>query len=270
MPGVAHTTGSEIYKEIHFSLEHIVNSAARAKDEINGVLTHEVVHCFQHNGHGTAPGGLIEGIAGLFSSPFTPFTFQFLYFAYNPTNPSPPHTDYVRLRSSLAPPHWHRRPSHRWDEGYDCTAYFLDWLDTKYGPGVVSNLNLALRERTYDERVWKEVVGKNVGKLWKRYCDFLELEKGNGVGGGVQPPPPVPTHNKPGQEVQTSTLAVGPPPVSTPFDAVPSESEKGKPQPQPIKSEEGTKDVNMEDEGSQDSTDSEIVVVEGIEYKKDS
>lgn len=64
MPGVAHTTGSSIYKEIHFSLDHIVNCASRAKDEILGVLTHEVVHCFQYNGKGTAPGGLIEGIAG--------------------------------------------------------------------------------------------------------------------------------------------------------------------------------------------------------------
>ena len=51
-------------KEIHFSLNHIKNSESRAKDEINGVLTHEVVHCFQYNAKGTAPGGLIEGIAG--------------------------------------------------------------------------------------------------------------------------------------------------------------------------------------------------------------
>lgn len=65
MDGVAHTFGSEIYKEIHFSLDHIKNSEARAKDEIMGVLTHEVVHCFQFTGKGKAfPGGLGEGIAG--------------------------------------------------------------------------------------------------------------------------------------------------------------------------------------------------------------
>ena len=64
MPGVAHTTGSDINKEIHFSLDHIANCASRAKDEINGVLVHEVVHCYQYNGQGTAPGGLIEGVAG--------------------------------------------------------------------------------------------------------------------------------------------------------------------------------------------------------------
>lgn len=64
MDGVAYTTGSHTEKEIHFSLDHIKNSKSRAKEEIEGVLTHEVVHCFQHNGKGTVPGGLIEGIAG--------------------------------------------------------------------------------------------------------------------------------------------------------------------------------------------------------------
>lgn len=65
MPGVAHTFGSELFKEIHFSLDHIRNSAPRARDEILGVLTHEVVHCFQHTGKDVAfPGGLGEGVAG--------------------------------------------------------------------------------------------------------------------------------------------------------------------------------------------------------------
>lgn len=64
MPGVAHTFGSASHKEIHFSLDHINNSSARAKDEIMGVLVHEVVHCYQYDGKGTAPGGFIEGLAG--------------------------------------------------------------------------------------------------------------------------------------------------------------------------------------------------------------
>ncbi len=69
MPGVAHTFGSDIYKEIHFSLDHIKNSEARAKDEILGVLTHEMVHCFQFTGVDTPfPGGLGEGIAGACSN----------------------------------------------------------------------------------------------------------------------------------------------------------------------------------------------------------
>jgi hypothetical protein len=67
MDGVAYTFGSDIYKEIHFSLDHIKNSGARAKDEIQGVLVHEMVHCFQHDGSKKGvhcPGGLVEGVAG--------------------------------------------------------------------------------------------------------------------------------------------------------------------------------------------------------------
>ena len=65
MPGVAHTFGSDAAKEIHFSLDHIANSARRARDEIMGVLVHEAVHCFQHTGRGKQyPVGLGEGIAG--------------------------------------------------------------------------------------------------------------------------------------------------------------------------------------------------------------
>lgn len=48
------------------SLEHLVNCRSRVRDEFRGVLTHEVVHCFQYNARGTAPGGLIEGVAGAF------------------------------------------------------------------------------------------------------------------------------------------------------------------------------------------------------------
>jgi hypothetical protein len=50
MDGVAYTHGSENDKEIVFSLRHIVNSKARARHEIMGVLVHEVVHCYQYNG----------------------------------------------------------------------------------------------------------------------------------------------------------------------------------------------------------------------------
>ena len=66
MNGVAHTTGTKTDKEIYFSLEYIEHCASRARDEILGVLTHEVVHCFQYDAEGTCPSGLIEGVAGEF------------------------------------------------------------------------------------------------------------------------------------------------------------------------------------------------------------
>lgn len=68
MDGVAYTKGSDLdddHKEIHFSTRHIENSRQRAQSEILGVVVHEMVHCFQYNGKGTCPGGLIEGIAGV-------------------------------------------------------------------------------------------------------------------------------------------------------------------------------------------------------------
>ncbi|CAL1694567.1 unnamed protein product [Somion occarium] len=153
MPGVAHTTGTDIYKEIHFSLDHIVNCSDRAKDEIEGVITHEVVHCFQHNGQGQAPSGFIEGVAVYLISFFL---------------------DWVRLRAGKAPPHWKMRPAEKWDAGYDCTAYFLDWLEGKYGFGIVRTLNLTMRDRAYEDYIFKEHTGKKVGKLWKRYCEHLQ------------------------------------------------------------------------------------------------
>lgn len=85
--------------------------------EIEGVLVHELVHCFQHNGRGACPGGLVEGIA-----------------------------DWVRLGAGLGAPHWRRGAvPDRWDQGYERTAYFLDWLEVKFGRGTVRRMNEALR-----------------------------------------------------------------------------------------------------------------------------
>ena len=66
MDGVAVMFGTQSHKEIHFSLDYIKGSAKRARDEIMGVLVHEVVHCFQYNALDTCPGGLIEGMAGTY------------------------------------------------------------------------------------------------------------------------------------------------------------------------------------------------------------
>ncbi|KAF9011113.1 plant basic secretory protein [Cyathus striatus] len=150
MDGVAYTCGSDHdpvrHKEIHFSLNHIRNSSKRARDEIMGVLTHEVVHCYQYNAKNTCPGGLIEGIA-----------------------------DFIRLRANLAPPHWKRKGGSKWDAGYDTTGFFLDWIETRYGNGAVVELNAHMKDRKYRKRVFKELTGRSVKKLWNLYC--IELEQ---------------------------------------------------------------------------------------------
>lgn len=139
MGGVAYTTGSELdgdHKEIHFSLDYIRNSIAssRTTHEIMGVLTHEMVHCYQYNGFGTCPGGLIEGIA-----------------------------DWVRLNSDLSPPHWKKELGDKWDAGYQHTGYFLDYLEKRFGEGLVRRINEKLRIERYEEkRFWTEICGRPV------------------------------------------------------------------------------------------------------------
>lgn len=153
MSGVAYTTGSSLdddHKEIHFSLDYInqipSNPLNRQHEEIQGVLVHEMVHCWQWNAFGTAPGGLIEGIA-----------------------------DFVRLKAGLSPPHWKKECDGDWDAGYQHTGYFLEWLEDSYGEGTVRKINEGLREKKYVEEIfWKGLFGKNVCDLWEQYSKTFD------------------------------------------------------------------------------------------------
>lgn len=160
MDQLAYTCGSNSHKEIHFSLDWITRNANRAQDEIMGVLTHEVVHCYQYDARGTCPGGLIEGMAGTQKK-------LFVFYLHVPY-----YTDFVRLHASLSPPHWKRTlpdDTQTWDAGYEKTAYFLDWIDTRYGPGTVQALNAALRDQNYRRRIFRELTGRPLRKLWALY-----------------------------------------------------------------------------------------------------
>ncbi|PQE33254.1 plant Basic Secretory protein [Rutstroemia sp. NJR-2017a WRK4] len=144
MEGVAYTTGSDLdndHKEIHFSLDYIQHSISseRKKHEIMGVLTHEMVHCYQYNAFGTCPGGLIEGIA-----------------------------DWVRLNAELSPPHWKK----------EAGGYFLEYLEKRFGKGTIRRMNEKLRIEKYEEkRFWTELCGGPVEQLWKDYTKYLETEE---------------------------------------------------------------------------------------------
>ncbi|KXT04506.1 hypothetical protein AC578_8637 [Pseudocercospora eumusae] len=155
MDGVAYTTGMDLdddHKEIHFNLNYI--NRPRGDDqryELLGVICHELVHCFQWNAEGTCDGGLIEGIA-----------------------------DWVRLRAGLAAKHWKRDASGDWNAGYQHTGYFLDYLETRFGPGTVRKINGCLRKGKYDEdSLFKECCDDHcVADLWKDYAKYLKKEKG--------------------------------------------------------------------------------------------
>lgn len=100
-----------------------------------------MVHCWQWNAFGTAPSGLIEGIA-----------------------------DFVRLKAGLSPPHWKKEYGGDWDAGYQETGYFLEWVETNLGEGSVRKINDELREKKYDEdEFWNGLFGKSVSELWDEY-----------------------------------------------------------------------------------------------------
>jgi hypothetical protein len=145
MEGVAYTTGRDIdddHKEIHLSTKYIeFVPESRQKEEIMGVLVHEMVHCWQQSAFGTAPQGLIEGVA-----------------------------DWVRLKAGYAPPHWKRHIDCEWDAGYERTGYFLEWLEEEHGGDVVRRINEAMRGCEYDaDKVWHGCCGSGVKELWEKY-----------------------------------------------------------------------------------------------------
>ena len=155
MDGVAYTTGlplDSLHKEIHLSLTYasrFIDTPHRFREELIGVVTHEMVHAYQWDAEGTCPGGLIEGIA-----------------------------DYVRLKAGLAPPHWKKNEKmDRWDEGYQRTAYFLEFLEGEYGTGTVAKINAKLRQGKYEaESFWTGIFGegRDVDWLFKKYRDSLK------------------------------------------------------------------------------------------------
>ena len=148
MGGVAYTAGLELdddHKEIHFSLEYINKvPTTRVYAEIEGVVTHELVHCLQYSNG--SPIGLTEGIA-----------------------------DWVRLQCGLSPPHWKKGSGGKWDAGYEKTAYFLDYLEDRFGKGTVRKINEKLRLTRYEHcTFWTELLGWPVERLWKDYGAKLD------------------------------------------------------------------------------------------------
>ncbi|KAJ0963122.1 hypothetical protein J5N97_028244 [Dioscorea zingiberensis] len=135
MDGVAYTSADQI----HVSASYIAGYSGDVKTEITGVLYHEVVHVWQWNGQGAAPGGLIEGIA-----------------------------DYVRLKAGFAPSHWVQPgQGDRWDQGYDVTARFLDYLNG-LKDGFVALLNAKMKDG-YSDQYFVDLLGKTVDQLWSDY-----------------------------------------------------------------------------------------------------
>lgn len=48
------------------------------------------------------------------------------------------------------------------------------YLQTRYGDGTIAELNAALDDKEWDEKLFKELTGRKIGKLWGLYCDEVE------------------------------------------------------------------------------------------------
>ncbi|KAI8960693.1 peptidase of plants and bacteria-domain-containing protein [Daldinia sp. FL1419] len=138
---VAYTVPShEDYRQIYFSLEHL-EWLPRARIEL--ILRHELVHCYQWGLHSSARRGLIEGIA-----------------------------DWVCMQRGSVDPDWQGRIPERWDAGYADTAYFLAYLENRFGKGTVRRINRKLHwmwDQKDEERFWFELLGADIEELFEDY-----------------------------------------------------------------------------------------------------
>lgn len=124
---------------IRLNVDYLQHYRGDIQEEFAGVMYHEMTRVLQWTGNGTAPRGLINGIA-----------------------------DYVRLKGGHTSKSWPMKGSgSRWDDGFAITAYFLEYCnDLK--PGFVANLN-ALMKDSYSEAFFVQLLGKSVHQLWGDY-----------------------------------------------------------------------------------------------------
>ncbi|XP_031378521.1 uncharacterized protein LOC116193919 [Punica granatum] len=94
-----HAVASTVGNKIRINSDCIQDFRGDACHEFTGIMNHESTHVWQWNGNGMAPAGLITGIV-----------------------------DYERLKAGCPSTKWVKRGcGSRWDQGYEITAYFLEF-----------------------------------------------------------------------------------------------------------------------------------------------
>jgi len=134
-PGVAATSGTTV----HFSADHL-----RRNPKDIDVATHEIMHLVQAYPDAN-PWWLTEGIA------------DYARHKYGLDNKS----------AGWELPNYATGQSYT--NSYAVTARFLVWLEKKT-PGIVKNLDLAMRSGTYKIEIWKDQTGKSLDELWSEYA----------------------------------------------------------------------------------------------------
>ena len=112
---------------------------ARQPDDL-GAIVHEMAHVYQGYPSGQ-PSWLTEGIADYIR-----------YWAgYNNS------WSYAHCAAALP----------NYTSGYWCSAAFLQFVEEKYDSNLIPQLNAALRQNKYDDKLFQEYAGKPVDQLWQ-------------------------------------------------------------------------------------------------------
>lgn len=151
-----------LHIETLLSLQYIEHSQHRVEDEVTGLLIHEIAHSLLRvHPDNKFPSGLLVGIAGkLGMASHCTFFYSIVI-------------DYVRLKEEYGPPHWSQNTRGSWDDGFEKTAYFLDWIEKKRSEGTIRKLTAVLKSE-YHEDLFRQITGVSVSDLWKQYCEHVE------------------------------------------------------------------------------------------------
>jgi hypothetical protein len=124
--GVAYTSGTQVVASAAYT---------RAHKSDTGFLVHEAFHVVQQGGN--APGWFIEGSADWYR-----------FYTYEPGK--------IRGPGSNA----------NYDDGYRTSAWFLNYVATKYDAGIVQKVQAAGRARKYTDQLFVQLTGKTLDQLW--------------------------------------------------------------------------------------------------------
>jgi hypothetical protein len=147
--GVAATTGFTIRLSAAYVLGYEPGKPKSLRREITGVIYHESAHVWQNGQNGDYAGdkyfrGVVEGVA-----------------------------DWVRLRSGFGAAHWKRQRGGNWWDGYERTAFFLDWIQRRRKANFVNLLNQKMGKAQWNNDFFRQIVGKSVDQLWREYQQMI-------------------------------------------------------------------------------------------------
>lgn len=133
---ISYTSGTDIF----IAANHIATFSGDLRNQVAGILYQQLAHVWQWTGNGSAPAGLIEGVA-----------------------------EFVRLKSGFVSREWAAAgDGDRWDEGGGgVTARFLEYLEG-LGSGFVGELNWKMRNG-YTEDYFVELMVVTANELWAEY-----------------------------------------------------------------------------------------------------